>query len=60
MADHRQLAVAWFAAVNVAIASSHRSRARTKIGACDIDQRFAKRRPAGLVTNERREDISFL
>src|SRR6476646_2012272 len=60
MADHRQLAVAWFATVNVAIASSHRSRARTKIGACDIDQRFAKGRAAGLVTNERREDVAFL
>src|SRR4029077_8434941 len=60
MADHCQLAVAWFAAVNVAIASSHRSRARAKIGACDIDQRFAKGRAAGLVTNERREDVASL
>src|SRR5437588_10305110 len=60
MADHGQLAVARAAAVNVAVASSHRPGARTKICARDIDQRFAKGGPAGLVTNEGREDVSLL
>src|SRR5205823_9592999 len=60
MTDHGQLAVARATAVNVAVASSHRSGSRTKIGARDIDQRFAKGRATGLVTNEGREDVPFL
>ena len=59
MADHGELAVAWLAAMNVAIASAHRSAARTKIGARDIDQRFAKSGAAGLIANERREDVAL-
>src|SRR5205823_2844754 len=60
MTDHGQLAVARATTVNVAVASSHRSGSRTKIGARDIDQRFAKGRATGLVANEGREDVPFL
>src|SRR6266567_3162469 len=60
MTDHGQLTIAWTAPVNVAVASSHRSGSRTKICACNIDQRFAKSRAAGLVANEGREDVPFL
>src|SRR5256886_9521244 len=60
MTDHCQLAVARATAVNVAVASSHWSGSRTKIGACDIDRRFAKAGATGLVANEGREDVPFL
>src|SRR5439155_9408141 len=60
MTNHGQLAIAWFASVNVAVASSHRPSPCPKIGARNIDQRFAKGGAAGLVANEGCKDIAFL
>src|SRR5260370_42532798 len=46
--------------MNVAVASAHRSLARPEISARNIDNRFTKRRTAGLIANQRRKDVAFL
>src|SRR5436190_3071424 len=50
MADHCQFVVARMTSMNVAIAATHWTQARTEIRARDINQRFAKRRSPCLVT----------
>src|SRR5262249_2015701 len=42
MADHREFVVAGMTSMNVAVTSTHRAQARTKICAHDINQRFAE------------------
>ena len=60
MTDHCQLTVGRLSAMNISIAAAHWSLARSEISARNIDQRFAKRGAAGLIANQRREDIAFL
>ena len=60
MTDHGQLAIARAAAVNIAVASSHRPCPGSKVRPCDVDERLAKGRAARLIANEGREDIAFL
>src|SRR6266446_4719932 len=60
MTDHRELAVARFAAVDIAVASPHWPLPRAKISARNIDNRFAKSGTAGLIANQRRKDVVFL
>src|SRR4029077_8981707 len=60
MTDHRELAVARTAPMNVAVASTHWALPRTEIGARHIDKRLAKCRPPRLIANQRREDVPIL
>src|SRR4051812_29140319 len=60
MADHRELILAWAASVNIAVATSHWTLARAKIGANDIKQRLAKCGAPCLVSNQRSEDVALL
>ena len=57
MTNHRELIIARPATMNIAVASAHRPESRAEIGAGNIDKRFAKRRSASLIANERREDV---
>src|SRR6266496_340282 len=59
MADHCEFVVARMTSMNVAIAATHWTQARTKIRARDVNQRFAERRSPRLVTNQWREDVAF-
>src|SRR5713226_3213798 len=60
MTDHGELTVARLATMNVAIAPAHWSLPRAKISTRNIDNRFAKRRTAGLIANQGRKDVAFL
>src|SRR6266852_2057071 len=60
MTDHGELIIARSATMNIAIASAHWALARAEISACDIQERFAKRRAPRLIANQWREDVSFL
>ena len=60
MADHRELPGLRTTAMNIPVSPAHRSLPRTKISARDVDQRFAERGAAGLVANERGEDVTLL
>src|SRR5438552_12733800 len=59
MADHRQQAFARFAAVDIAIAPSHRAKRGTEISASGVQDSFTKGQTAGLVANEGREDVAL-
>src|SRR6266498_4953297 len=48
MADHCEFVVARMTSMNVAIAATHWTQARTKIRARDVNQRFAERRSPRL------------
>src|SRR6478672_4920412 len=59
MADHGQLVIERTAAMNITVASAHRSQFRTEIGPRHVDERFAERRAPGLVADQRRKDVAF-
>src|SRR5437773_11523877 len=59
MADHGKESLPGTAAMDVAIASAHRSQGRSEIGANRVQDRFAESQPAGLVANKGSEDVSF-
>src|SRR3954454_12500017 len=59
MTDHGQLVIEGAAPVNVAVASPHWPRFRTKIGTRYVDERFAKRRAPSLIANQRCEHVAF-
>src|SRR6185503_4266923 len=59
MADHREFVIARMPSMDIAVAPTHRTRARAEIRAGDVDQRFAKRRSPSLVTNQRRKNVAF-
>src|SRR5260370_3633875 len=60
VANHGELTVGWLSAMNIAVASAHRSLSRAKISAGDVDNRLAERRTAGLIANQWRKDVAFL
>src|SRR6266705_6004933 len=60
MADHGELAFARLAAMDVAVASAHRTLSRTKIRTRNIDKRLTEGRVSGLIANKRRKDVAFL
>ena len=60
MTDHGELTFERFAAMNVAVASAHRTLPRAEISARNIDQRLAEGRASGLIANERRKDVALL
>src|SRR5688572_3861643 len=59
MADHRQIALARPAAMNVAITPAHRAEGRAKIGSGSVQQGFAESQSPRLIANQRRENISL-
>src|SRR6476620_5047030 len=52
MTNHCEFVLARMAAVNVAVASSHRTQARAEICARDVEKRFAECGSPGLVANQ--------
>src|SRR5947209_3521120 len=59
MTDHRELTVAWFATMNISVATAHWTLARTEISARNIEKRLAKRGTAGLIADQRRKNIAL-
>src|SRR4029453_7497670 len=60
MTDHSELILLWAAPMNITVTSPHRSQARAKIRARDVDQWFAECGSPCLVANQWREDVAFL
>ena len=59
MADHWEIAVARFAAVDVAVAGAHGAERRAEAGANGFEGSFAESKPAGAVADERGENVAF-
>ena len=59
MADHRVVALARAAAVDIALAPAHRPEARAQIGAGASSSVSPKAKRPGLIADERGEDVPF-
>ena len=59
MTDHRQITFLGPAAVNVAVASTHRAEHGTQIRSHGVNHRLAKRQPSGRVADQRCEHVGL-
>ena len=59
MADHRQITFLWPAAMNVAVAATHRAEHGTQIRPQGVNHRFAKRQPSGRVADQWCEHVAL-
>jgi hypothetical protein len=59
VADHCEVTIFRPAAVDVSIASAHRTQTRAQVGARRIKQALAECQPPRLIANQRREDVAL-